>query len=227
MEFPFSISLNEIIKIPNNDGIIWIMLIVISYILGHALNSFGSNIIIKMLLDPILSFCSKHPSFNCVIPKSMISNSNLIEHIRESIFYKKFTKKIYNIDIELKNEQNVHEWRNIALTMSKEDNHTVYRFMFISLFNLGIATSLIILSLIWIILFLLEYFGLVNNVVNDNVYVVVPMIFVSFLLLERRYDFYSRAIRVPFSMALANLLKKISDKSNDKSDIPNCIKKLI
>jgi hypothetical protein len=100
--------------------------------------------------------------------------------------------------------------------LTPQENHTVYRFMFISLLNLGTGTVIIVLATVWAIATLAlqlsawQPWGAVlfpdRRPLDWSV--VIAGTIACAIVFERRIAFYSRAMRVPFAMAIVKLADK-------------------
>jgi len=98
--------------------------------------------------------------------------------------------------------------RSLAMSMSKEAAELGRRFMFISLFCNGIATSLTAL-------FLISFAG-DSSAVGGSWMTRSLMALVAGLLFWSGSQFQSRAQNVPFPVALSNVLF-VADKKEDES----------
>jgi len=108
----------------------------------------------------------------------------------------------------------VHEWRSVAMSLATpQENHTVYRFMFISLLNLGAGTVCILLAFAWVVAWIATFFrglqpwgtfAFPNRQPFDFSVLILGLVLCYFLL-ERRDAFYGRALRVPFTMGIVKL----------------------
>jgi hypothetical protein len=111
----------------------------------------------------------------------------------------------------------VNDWRSVAMSLlTPQENHTVYRFMFISLLNLGTGTVIIVLATVWVIATLalkLSAWQPWSAVLFPDRRpldwsVVIAGTIACAIVFERRIAFYSRAMRVPFAMAIVKLADK-------------------
>lgn len=176
----------------------WIVFTISGYVLGHLI----ADIERRIFIPSLSRFFSK---INIPI---FISIRDIYSDFEKSVEYQIFKKTYQNkhneIEIPLINSGLVHFFRNIAITMIDKHRYTVKEFMFISHFNSGIATSIFIINIIWL-LFNISW------VKNQIMFMIAPINFVSVLILfllslfffDRGFEFYSRSLRLPFSIALS------------------------
>jgi hypothetical protein len=200
----------------------WVLLVVASYALGYAVISVGENIVIPM---PVYAsaFLHRIPYLGRLVPQVVDSKKAVSAKIQSDPMFVAFVKGIkkrgdaafYN-DIP---DNDVNAWRSVALTLIQEQSNLANRFMFISLLNLGIATSLLLMFLIFLVVTIGNTFlGWVIPLAVSPWFAILLFI-VSLFFLERRRQFYARSMRVPFSMALAKLTtNQDQDKSHPKEN---------
>jgi len=219
------------------DAVGWILLIVASYAIGYAIASIGENIIVRLpeyisatiigiasLVARVVPIVHRIPLPTWLILRVVNWQEAVFAKIRIDPMYKAFVNVIRkrggwssHDDIP---DENVTAWRNVALTVIQDQGNLANRFMFISLLNLGIATSLLLLLLTFLVVTIGKtYWGwtipLVLNPWFSILLFIIPLFF-----LERRHQFYVRSMRLPFSMALARLVK---DQQLDKASTENTI----
>lgn len=213
---PF-ISFSEVL-LKKNSEYEWALLLGFSYILGHGVISLGNNVIRKWLENIYRSALARKALtvsggapgkpkqewlFSFVMPEKELS-----ERLAQDPIFKAFLaslfKRIPLLAAEANQVTNYRTWRNLALSISQEHSHLVYRFTFLSLLNLGTATVLISTSLVWLALLFVRGFGGPVPVINFNFWLVV-MLVASPLFLERYYSFARIAFQLPISMAIAKL----------------------
>lgn len=196
----------------------WVAVIAVSYVIGHAVTSLGHI----LLLPGVESFtgrikkCSLLSKF---APKFVVPEKELMEEIEADPVFKATIDKLLNGTPELKAENGrikVTSWRNIAMSRAPEQRQTIYKFMFQSQLNLGIATVLFLLSVAWPCVNALAAANVISQPTPVNAWVLGGMVVSLWPFLERRYRFYSPAMKVPFSIALAEMQNEVakSDKSN-------------
>jgi hypothetical protein len=109
---------------------------------------------------------------------------------------------------------NFHDWRNVAMSLLTPDqNQAVYRFMFISLMSLGVGTVVVLLTATWLLAKSALYFSFLQpwgsslfpQIPALDIGVPAMAVITAYFFFDRRSEFYSRALRTPFSIALVNL----------------------
>jgi hypothetical protein len=204
--------IDNIFTIPPKDNAGWIFLIILSYLSGYIVLSIAENL--------VLPFIELIPEK--IKPKNFRSRKFIEDSIKVKASYKiaiyrisesyKFTS-VDDVEKDRTEEENFRFWRNLALAITQENNALVYRFMFISLLNLGVATSLLTTSIVWLILGILKEINLIfTNVIGINLSLVFIMIVISVAFLDRYYQFYRRAMETPFGLVIVKLHEEIKSK---------------
>jgi hypothetical protein len=210
---PFLFGSMAIFPVQDISG--WILLIVLAYVAGHAISSIGKGLT-GYIIEPIFG---KFPLGKRKI-NFVKSGDDLREQIQKRADFYTFVEQIEKKFPRLRSipgeDKNFGFWRNIALSTSK-DNSLVYRFVFISLLNLGIATDLILLAILWLLLWFLSKHGFIQNIEPMNWLVWSFMIFAALPFLERYYQFHRRSLQIPFSMALVALREEDSNQKEGSS----------
>src|SRR5205809_4318892 len=101
------------------------------------------------------------------------------------------------------------------MTIATDDRPTVYRFRFLSLLNLGLATVLVFGVIVRIATAILHAVGVTTLGGGTNWLFLFALVALSGFFLERRYMLYGTSLRVPFSMAVGQLLVS-SNKDAEK-----------
>jgi hypothetical protein len=205
-----SVTLYAGISTPPKDSASWIVWIFASYLTGYLVSSIGERI-----LMPIVEFIMK------IIKYKHIQSKNEIEEtIRSKMTYTiarermaesyKFSS-VRDIEDGKDEGENFRFWRNLAMGIIQKDNSLVYRFTVISLLNMGVATSLIIVDTIWLVFWIAKYIKITDlNVVDLNILFVLLMFAATFFL-ERHCQFYRRAMETPFGVAIVELHKEVNE----------------
>jgi len=191
---------------------IWLF-VVLGYILGHVVTSVGTVLINP---GPIVRFMRKHP-VSARLVAVFRSDSEVATDLTTKQTYQSFVQRASAVMPWLGSigVNQVHDWRSIAMSLlSPQENHTVYRFMFISLLNLGTASAVIMLGIAWIFAkgatqarSWRPWSSLLFPECRDIDWSVVAVGIVTCLILfERHSAFYSRALRVPFTMGIVKLV---------------------
>ncbi len=196
----------------------WVFFVAAAYVAGHLVTSLGEHWVLPRL-ETLASAKSKWAKsqrklsqwFGRRVPTFLISNNELCERISGTFGYKMVVRTCSEAyswsEPQLGSDyiSPVRRWRSVALTIAHEQNQTVYRFTFLALLNLGIATVLFLLALIWLGLWELDRFGYSSAVREMSVPGIVLMLLMVVPFLERRYAFYGMSMRVPFDMAVVKL----------------------
>jgi hypothetical protein len=198
----------------------WALLLVVSYVIGHALTSFGESVITKAF-DRVLPGLKKS-RLGKLLPRSIISETELNTGTKDDPVYGAFLKGVRkalpSFSEEDLTKMSLTSLRNVAMSLAPEQRHTVYRFMFISLLNLGMATSLLLLSFLLLFANLLQYVARPSGLQAPSLWFLLSMVLLIFPFLERRFHFYRIAIQIPFSMAVAQLGKGSSTPTKADSN---------
>jgi hypothetical protein len=198
----------------------WALLLIFSYVIGHALTSFGESVVIKAF-DRVLPGLKKS-RLGKLLPRSIISEEELITATKGDPIYGAFLrgvrKALPSFSEEDLAKMSLTSLRNVAMSLAPEQRHTVYRFMFISLLNLGMATSLLLLFFLLLFANVLQYMARPSGLQAPSLWFLIPMVLLIFPFLERRFHFYRIAIQIPFSMAVAQLGKGLSAPSKPDSN---------
>ena len=165
-----------------------VMLIALTYVLGHVLLSLRDNL----------------NSFTKVIGDKIIDKSyEKVVNLKETITYRKFEELIERQSEEL----SFYDTRSIAMTVSEEGAILGRRFMFISLFCEGASISILLFGPFVIAKLLYSYS--INNFFPYAFIANVLLVFLVIYPLEKRAaDFKRRALNTPFSCAIADLIGK-------------------
>lgn len=199
--FPASIPM-----LPPTGSFGWCVLITLAYVLGHVLTSVGNNIVV-----PIAPWVSRGRW-------RIRDEEHLARKIRGTRNFVAFAQHVAlttpSFDLEKSDVAALSQLRNIAMsTIGAADRQTVYKFMFISLLNLGVASAVCLLFAGSIVTtwFTSWRVGIAGS---------VSLLVVPFLI-ERRFSFYARSMEVPFSMAIGQLIAehKRSSGSSPRSSL--------
>lgn len=197
------------IALPVNTSIDWASFIILGYILGNGLYSIGKNVIIKFL-----EYLNDIKFFKPLVP--IESRNKIYEKIKNSLDYRQAIKKARkHFSINEEDESEINSWRNIAMSLT-EDNSLAYRFMFLSIMNLNIATGILLANILWCLLYLIKgNLGINFNVLDFNLVSFISILLVSMPFLERHSRFYEYSMKVHFSKALVKL-QELENLSNER-----------
>ena len=182
--------------IPPTDLFGWAVFLAAAYTGGHALTSVGHRVLL-----PLIGLVTR------------TSYDDKMARIADSQIFKQFVTAYRSAKPGLTDaietgSQQVHTWRNLALSEVDTDQaQLVRKFTFIALFNLGNATALSATLSIWLLLNLSSLFPRMASpsVREINWWIVAAALLLIAAFIERHGDFQSRTMRVPFSMALRKL----------------------
>lgn len=180
--------------IPLENVYEWVFMSFAGYIAGHAIISIGERIVL-----PFIEFMQKTKYIGRFFRGLTISQSDLDSQVRSSASFIEFAERSKKFYPRFESDQRLNEWRNLAMSIEQESNQLVYRFMFISLLNLGIATAAWLLVLIWLLFSGLDYIGILwfGTPRTINLGILLLTFIVSLPFLERRRHFFSMAMRIP------------------------------
>ncbi len=192
----------------------WIFIGGAAFVLGHGLTAFGYQITLK-IVDKIASSRIGPKLLPFVVTEAAIekklTSDPIFQAFRLSVIQRfPSMREVVSKDVKLR------VWRSLAISLIQKDNQIVYRFTFIALLNLGIASAICISVCLWVSLWGLAHSGWNVSVREMNIGMPVAL-FAWTLFIERFYSFNRRAIQVPFSMALVRLNIGADD---NKSEIP-------
>ena len=197
-----------------------VVVIVLSYVIGHGVTSVGDTVIFPAIDFVVHSLRRMKVGF--WIPSRIFPPAELSKKIQADPTFKLFRAEaataIPSIRSSLAENMSISSWRNIAMSIAPEQRNTVYRFMFISLLNLGIATVLILIAIAWAVLAYLEHIKISTAHMGFSWLVWSLVFFGSLPFIERRYVFFRIANEVPFSIAFVTLWSKSQDRVFRKSE---------
>jgi len=200
--------LGEYASMQPQSGFHWLLLLGSSYIVGHAITSVGETLLVKRVVDPLLTV-SWLRWIPCLFTE-LKSEDAFWKGVAESVAFQR-SAKLFHLNADFFRHETVgraRHLRNMAMSrIDSADNEKIYRFMFISLFCQGVATALLVCLAFAGVLGLLGLIPALSEASIPPMGLGWPAItvaaFVVFFLLERRYRFYSIAMRLPFVMVAA------------------------
>ena len=134
--------------VEQNGYLIWFFIFG-AYVLGQALETFGELVTERIAAQISKLFSLLPQRLKWRFTRALISHDELEESITKSDVFFAALKKLQMQDPSSLSisKQGLRVWRNIALSEgSAEQKHLVYRFMFISILNLGMATVCFVLA---------------------------------------------------------------------------------
>ena len=206
----WSLVATDLNKLPAYDllsnDVYWVFFFMLSYILGHAVTSLFHMKWFSILLN----FLDKVSPKKFVIPATIKSREKIEQEILTHNSFIQF-RQVYNSrdSKEVDNLANdLHYWRNIAITNIPDHERKIHKFMFISMLNFGIASDLLIFLFCYILFFIIA--KLVPTF-HHNTWSLISIVSMGLLVipfLERGASFYNRSMSLPFSIARDILKEK-------------------
>jgi hypothetical protein len=178
------------LPIPPSSSFDWAVLIVGSFAAGHVISSLGVWLVDR-LAARLLAFMNLH------------SYERIIEDIVKSESFQICERDSGLSHAGVATARRLMQVRDFVLSTLKEsDRHTTYRFRFLSLFNRGVATSIVVVG--FVVVALAWWYPEISLTRGDRIVLVLAALAVPFLL-ERASYFQAVTLRVPFSMRLGDL----------------------
>jgi hypothetical protein len=191
-----------LIRLPPTSALDWFILGLLSYISGYILQGIGEGWVIK--ITDKLSKCLflKH-----ILP-DIQSYDELEKHINESQWFLEARKRLASYTKADLSTLDFRELRNIAMSISPGWINYIYRYTYIWQLCLGVATGMLISSLV------LLGVAISSLIPSTGIFIsaasllwLVPLLVSMVFLLNRRYRYYGITMRIPFSIALADIPK--------------------
>lgn len=208
--------------LPSSVVVDLLVLISIGYALGYAVISIGETAVLP-LVEMAAGLLRRSRFTAWLVPTAIVPEEQLLSEIRGSAEFDALIEQASPIlPSRLSDDDSTSDvplWRDMALSFAPEHRYSTYRFMFVSLLNLGVATALSAIVIFWLSLGAGRRLGIVYTGVPVNLWVVGTLVALSLLFVERRYQFYRRAMRVPFPVALVELSRQQDATTSD--DPPN------
>jgi hypothetical protein len=199
----------------------WILLVTVGYVIGHAVTSIGQNVLLRAIEYAAVRLRkSTWRRIAALVPDCIMTQADLFDKIEADPIFKAVADRITRLYPELEPEKKaikVTSWRNIAMSLASDQRHTVYRFMFLSLLNLGIATVLFLFVITWVFVNLLQVAHAVSGGRPVNLWLCAILFMAGWFFLQRRYEFHGIAMRVPFPMALVGLQRETPKRSESET----------
>jgi hypothetical protein len=176
--------------VPPATSFDWAVLIVGSFAAGHVVSPIGVWLVDK-LAARVLGFMNVN------------SYGSLADEIVKSESFRLCERDSGLSNTDVPTTRRLSAVRNVVMSTLKEsDRHTTYRFMFLSLFNRGVATAIVIVGVV--IVALAWWYAEISLARGDRIVLGLGALAVPFLF-ERASYFQGVTLRVPFSMRLGAL----------------------
>lgn len=196
----------------------WIFILGISYVVGHGMASFGEFVLIRML-DLALGLVRKIKFLKGLLGRSLTPQPEMFAEIETDPIFVAFLDicrlRIPALAVPAK-PLSVLTWRSLAMSFAPNQRQTVYRFMFLSLLNLGVGTSLIAAAVGSVCIWICHVNQRAASILAPSPGVAFVLLVIAFFFFERRYYFHRIATTIPFGMALAEL-SQTETKKNEVS----------
>ena len=216
-----SIEIGVVSLTPWTGNFNWTVFIFAAYAAGHAMNSFGEKILVPMI-DWTATKLKGWSWVNWLAPGFVEPEAMLVQNIFDSAPFKalmsELGKKYHWAPAKgAKLRRQVRDVRDVAMTIAKNDRPTVVRFRFLSMLNLGLASVLLLAVVAKMTTNVLHQLGLTVSGGSTNWWLLAALVVLAGFFLERRYMLYGMSQRVPFPMAIGELLvssSKDAEKEN-------------
>lgn len=181
----------------------------LSYAIGGALTALGSYIFIPAYLiimkSRIISWM-----LSTRMKEILQSNSEVDSKLIQGSAYK-------FVESSFPDGASLSTLRNAAMsTIDTSDKETTVRFMFLSLLSQGIATSILIITLVKASILLLNHVDLLESIIHATLIFFLSLgLALPFTLRER--EFFDRARRLPIDSYFAKLNSKIHIRNTEKA----------
>lgn len=198
----FGPSLNdafgESLVIPPRDSAQWAFAIIVAYIVGASMQAIGEHVVVRAIdltrhiqpgwrvgdIEPTDAFVERTTEgAPFLAARSMLSAHLHFEVVRD-----------------------LHEVRNLAMSIAPDRISEVYRNMYTSQLCLGSSVALLITSIIAMVCLGLDHFTSVDPQTRSFgiawIAVFLPM---AIFLLDRRFRYYGISMRIPIHIALAKM----------------------
>jgi hypothetical protein len=198
-----------IFNIPPANSMQWIVLFILSYILGYITQGFGEGVVIRVFEIITRRKYMKWLLFgekDSVTLKEYIEKSQWFKEVKDRLSF--FT----NTDLST---LDYRELRNIALSLSPNWSRQVYRYTYTGQLCLGVASGLLINSLLIILTIWVPILG--ASISTSRLFWLIPLLIAVLLLINRRNRYYGIQMRIPFSIALAEI-PQLETKINDNKE---------
>jgi hypothetical protein len=194
----------------------WVFILGISYVLGQGMASFGEFFLVR-ILDWVLGIARKVKILRTLLGRSLAPQRDMFTEIEADPIFAAFVEICRSLIPALatpsKTSLPVLTWRSLAMSFAPSQRQTVYRFMFLSLLNLGVGTSLAFAAVGTVSIWLCHLNQILPSVLAPPLWVAFVLLIAAFFFFERRYYFNRISTTIPFGMAVAELSQSQTTKS--------------
>jgi hypothetical protein len=181
----------------------WSVFVSISYVSGHVLHVFGEKVLL--------------PTLGSLSGSRVRTPKRSAEEAEKSAAFSSFNEifgATYHMTLPTKEGKiDFHTARSLAMTIATEVDPLTYKFMFISLMSLGVASAIFITGIVFAAAHhtmastsrcgALTYVGILF----------LMLLGVPYLFLLKYTEFFTRALTLPFPAATVRLLSSTTNKT--------------
>jgi len=178
----------DLIKIFNFGDNNFVIYVSLCYICGHGLHVIGDKFL--------------YPLFSKVSRKEVYKSDKLFDQYLVKEFKSLFFKKYKNM-ASPEGDFKFNNLRSIALAIAPDSEMLTYKFMFISLMNLGIASASLCVGVVSLLLLK------INIGIAILCFLLLSLVIPTIFLLKY-IEFRNRALTVPFSFAVVKILQEVN-----------------
>lgn len=206
-KFPSSFLYKEL---SNNCRIV--LLLATIYALGHLVRSLGI---------PVIKFWAYFEMLKGWLTKKIkkVSTSKMSQSTDDRKVENNNPQNRFKFEWERQTKLIIsdRELRNIAMSLTPENDPKIFRFTFLANLNLGLAVDIILVCFIWMIFSMLSVKGAnYFQVVEFDWFIFILLLMCSYAFFERYIRFNSITKRIPFSIALVSLLRSPIKRSSNE-----------
>lgn len=210
----YSVDWNALPFFPDKSP--WIFILGASYVVGQGMASFGEFVIARSL-DWFWGKVRENKPIKTFLGRSLAPQREMFADIRADPIFIAFVQicgsRFPELSVSSKEVIPVLTWRSLAMSFAPNQRQTVYRFMFLSLLNLGVGTSLSVAAVASIVIWLCHLNHRMTSVLGPSPCIALILFVAAFFFFERRYYFNRISTTIPFGMALAELSQGESKKT--------------
>jgi hypothetical protein len=130
----------------------WMVLVGCAYVTGHGISSFGVQIVVKWL-ESIAAWKIGGRNFGSSLFPFVVPEAKIEEKLSDDPIFLAFRSSATNRMPAMREAAfkgaTLRVWRNLAISLVQKESQIIYRFTFISLLNLGMASALVLLRRVY------------------------------------------------------------------------------
>ncbi|RIH90246.1 hypothetical protein Mterra_00621 [Calidithermus terrae] len=200
---PTFLSLSTVIPEDVNG---WLIFVPVCYTVGHLVNSIAVTVVLpffEFIISRIIYLYREvRADYN---PYYLMPETMLMTLAMGEVSFVSAHERIYGRDLKdtEKAKGLFRDLRSSVMSrLSPSDRSTIIRFTFTAQFNIGIASALAVLAIVWLstALFSTYYQSLGLTPLRFSYTGWLILLVIIFLFLERYFRFTARSLRTPFSM---------------------------